>query len=162
MEPLLGALVFAAFLLAQVVAVAAVHTERTSHRSDVFDEHAMLTHGIWWTSVVLGTLLLSCSAYSQELNGVAHQYLQRHGVPCRLVLKVDSPHDMGEVATCQDGREWALFWLEDEIALVHPQTRESYKWDRETYKSHPEIYTGPNPGNERQVLVSDGPWLPPD
>ena len=49
---------------------------------------------------------------------------------------------MGEVATCQDRREWALFWLEDEIAFVHPQTRESYKWDRQIYMSHPEIYAG--------------------
>src|SRR4051794_16734692 len=53
------------------------------------------------------------STYSQELMGVAHKFLQRHGVPCRLVLKVGSPRDMGEVATCQDEREWALFWLED-------------------------------------------------
>lgn len=117
----------------------------------------MLTHGIWWTSVVLGTLLLSCSAYSQELNGVAHQYLQRHGVPCLFVLKVGSPDDLGEIATCQDGREWALFWLEDEIAFVHPQTGESYKWDRQIYGSHPELYAGPNPGNENQILLSHGP-----
>lgn len=157
METLLGALVFAAFLLAQVAAVAAVHAERTNHRSDAFDEHATLTHGIWWTSVALGTLLLSCSAYSQELNGVAHRYLQRHGVPCLFVLKVGIPRDLGEVATCQDGREWALFWLEDEIAFVHPQTGESYKWDRQIYMSHPEIYTGPNPSNENQLLLSYGP-----
>ena len=112
---------------------------------------------IWWTCIALGTLFLSCSTYAQELNGVAHKFLQRHGVPCLFVLKVGSPGDMGEVATCQDGREWALFWLEDEIAFVHPQTRESYKWDRQIYLSHPEIYAGPKPSNEHSVLVSDGP-----
>ncbi len=64
---------------------------------------------------------------------------------------------MGEVATCQDGREWALFWLEDEIALVHPQTRELYKWDRKIYLSYPKIFSGPNPTSEHQILVSDGP-----
>jgi hypothetical protein len=156
-ETLLGALVFAASLLAQIAAVVAVHAERTSRGSDAFDAHAMFTHGVWWTCVALGTLLPSCSTYAQELNGVAHKFLQRHGVPCLFVVKVGSPSDMGEVATCQDGREWALFWLEDEIAFVHPQTRESYKWDRQIYVSHPEIYTGPNPHNEHQLLLSNGP-----
>ena len=69
-------------------------------------------------------LFLSCSTYAQELNGVAEKFLQRHGVPCLFVLKVGSPGDMEEVATCQDKREWALFWLEGEIAFVHPQTRD--------------------------------------
>ena len=105
---------------------------------------------------LLATLFLSCSAYAQELNDVAHKFLRRHGVPCVLVLKVGSPRDMGEVATCQDGREWALFWLEDEIAFVHPQTRESYKWDPQIYLSHPEIYSGPNPSSEHRILASDG------
>ena len=86
----------------------------------------------------------------------AHKFLRRHGVPCLLVVKVGSPGDMGEVATCQDGREWALFWLEDEIAFVHPQTREPYRWDRELYWSHPEIYAGPTPGSEHRILASDG------
>jgi hypothetical protein len=117
----------------------------------------MFTHGIWKTCVALGVLFPSCSTYSQELNGVAQQYLQRHGVPCLFVLKVGSPHDLGEVATCQDGREWALFWLEDEIAFVNPQTGECYKWDRQIYMSYPEIYLGPNLSNENQILPSDGP-----
>jgi len=64
---------------------------------------------------------------------------------------------MGEVATCQDGHEWALFWLEDEIAFVHPQTREPYKWDREVYMSHPEIYGRLNPSTENQILLIYGP-----
>ena len=37
METLLGGLVFAAFLLAQVAAVVAVHAERTSRGSDAFE-----------------------------------------------------------------------------------------------------------------------------
>ena len=78
----------------------------------------------WCSCVAFGMLFLSGSTYAQELNAVAHKFLKRHGVPCLLVLKVGSPRDMGEVATCQDGREWALFWLEDEIAYVQPQTRE--------------------------------------
>jgi hypothetical protein len=112
---------------------------------------------IWWTCVALGAFFLSRSTYSQELNGVARKFLQRHSVPCLFVVKVGSPGDMGEVATCQDGREWALFWLEDEIAFVHPQTREPYKWDRQTYVSHPEIYAGPNPSNESPILLIYGP-----
>ena len=109
------------------------------------------------TSVALAALFLSGSAQAQDLNGVAHQFLQRHGVPCLRVLKVGSPRDLGERATCQDGREWALFWLEDEIAFVHPQTRESYRWDRAIYRAHPEIFTGPTPSDEQLVLLSHGP-----
>ena len=117
----------------------------------------MATLLVTLTSVALAALFLSGSAQAQDLNGVAHQFLQRHGVPCLRVLKVGSPRDLGERATCQDGREWALFWLEDEIAFVHPQTRESYKWDRQIYLSHPEIYSGANPISEHRILASDGP-----
>jgi len=110
----------------------------------------MLTAGAWCACVAFGTFLLSRSACGQDLNDVAHRFLQRHGVPCQVVLKVGSPPDMDEVATCQDGREWALFWLEDEIALVLPRTREPYKWDRQIYLSHPEIFSGANSGNEHR------------
>ena len=130
METLLGALVFAAFLVAP---------------------------GPWRTSVAVAALCLSCSAYTQDLTGVAHQFLQRHGVPCQRVLKVGVPRDLGEVATCQDGREWALFWLEDEIALIQPRTGDAYKWDREVYRAHPELYAGPAPGSASHVLLIYGP-----
>jgi len=116
-----------------------------------------LSGALAFATFLLATLLVPCSAYAQELNDVAHRFLRRHGVPCVLVLKVGSPGDMGEAATCQDGREWALFWLEDEIAFVHPQTRESYRWDRQIYLSHPEIFSGPTPSSEHRILVSDGP-----
>ena len=157
MEILLGALMFAAFLLAQVAAVAAVHADSRGHGPHAFDGPATLARGLWWTSVALAALVLSGSAQAQDLNGVAHQFLQRHGVPCLRVLKVGSPRDLGEIATCQDGREWALFWLEDEIALIQPQTGDAYKWDREVYRSHPELFAGPAPANESHVLLIYGP-----
>jgi hypothetical protein len=157
METLLGALVFAAFLLAQVAAVSAVHADSASRGSRAFDGHAPLTPGLWWTSVALWALFLSCSAHAQDLNGVAQQFLQRHGVPCLRVLKVGSPRDLGEIATCQDGREWALFWLEDEIAFIQPRTGDAYKWDREVYGAHPELFAGPAPANESHVLLIYGP-----
>ena len=106
---------------------------------------------------MLATLLPLGGGHAQELNGIALRFLQRHGVPCLLVLEVGSRHDLGEVATCQDGREWALFWLEDEIAFVHPQTRESYRWDRAIYRAHPEIFARPKAGDEHLVLLSHGP-----
>jgi hypothetical protein len=162
MGPLLGALAFAAFLLAPIAVVVAVRAARRGRGSGAFDPQAPFTPGVWWACVALGALFLSSGAGAQELNDIAHRFLRRHDVPCLLVVKVGSPGDMGEVATCQDGRDWALFWLEDEIAFVHPQTREPYKWDREIYLAHPEIFSGPNPGNAHQVLVSDGPWLRPD
>ena len=118
---------------------------------------ATLTPGPWRTSIALAALFLSCSAHAQNLNGVAQQFLQRHGVPCQRVLKVGVPRDLGEVATCQDGRDWALFWLEDEIALIQPQTGDAYKWDREVYRSHPELFAGPAPVNESHVLLIYGP-----
>ena len=117
----------------------------------------MFRRGFWCTFVVLGALFLSCSTYSQELNGAAHRFLQRHGVPCRFILKVGSPHDLGEVVTCQDGREWALFWLEDEIAFVQPTTRELYKWNREIYMSYPELYGGSKRTAYNQPPDGDGP-----
>ena len=157
METFLGAFVFAAFLLAQVAAVVAVQVEGASRESDAFARHATVTPGFWGTSLALAALFLSCSAYAQDLNGVAHQFLQRHGVPCLRVLHVGSPRDMGEVATCQDGREWALFWLEDEIAFVQPQTGDAYKWDREIYRSHPDLFAGPAPASENHLLLIYGP-----
>ena len=59
---------------------------------------------IWWTCIALEALFFSRTTYSQELNDVAHKFLQRHGVPCLFGLKVGSPGDMGEVATCQHER----------------------------------------------------------
>lgn len=152
MEMLLGALVFAALLLAQAAAVAAVRTDRR--------RHATLTARAWRTSVAVAALLLPGNAHAQDahdLTAVAHQFLQRHGVPCPRVLKVGSPRDLGEVATCQDGRDWALFWLEDEIAFIQPQTGDAYKWDRDVHRAHPHLYAGPAPGNESYVLLIYGP-----
>ena len=157
METLLGALVFAAFLLAQVAAVAALQADSAGHGPRAFDGHAALAPGLWCTSIALAALFFSGSAQAQDLNGVAHQFLQRHGVPCLRVLKVGSPRDLGERATCQDGREWVLFWLEDEIAFVHPRTGDAYKWDRQVHLSHPELYGGPPPGNQSHVLLIYGP-----
>jgi hypothetical protein len=77
---------------------------------------------------VLASALLGRTARAIDLRQVALMYLQRHGVPCVAVLRIDSTADMDEVASCQDGRKWVLFWLEDEIAYLNPQTRELYKW----------------------------------
>lgn len=92
---------------------------------------------------VPASLFLSPSAHAQQLNDAAHRFLQRQGVPCQLVLKVGSLDDLGEVATCQDGREWVLFWIEGEIAFVHPRTREPYRWNSQIYRAHPELFSGP-------------------
>lgn len=119
----------------------------------------MTTRAIFWGCIALGAPFLACSAYSQELNGIAHRFLQRHGIPCLSVLKVDFRDALGEAATCEDGREWALFWLEDEIAIVQAQTGELYKWDREIYRSYPQIYSGrapPPPGRPPADHVTSG------
>lgn len=108
----------------------------------------------WDICALLGALFLSFSVCSQDLNAVAHKFLQRHGVPCLSVLKVGAPYDLAEVATCEDGREWALFWLEDEIGFVDPQRREAYKWDRQTYRLYPELYSRSRPSDHYRA-VSD-------
>src|SRR5262245_340925 len=106
-------------------------------RRPAWEEQAMSRGGAWWACVVFGWLSLPGITHAQELRDVAHRYLQRHGVPCQFVVKVGSTsRGLGEFAACQDGREWVLFWLEDEVAFVQPQTRELYKWDRGLYLSH--------------------------
>ena len=82
------------------------------------------------------------STHSEDLRNVSLKFLQRHAVPCRSVTKVESPQGMDEIATCDDGREWALFWLENEVAFVHPRTRELYRWEAGVYRSQPQVYEG--------------------
>jgi hypothetical protein len=138
------------------VTVTGCNAGERARRTERNGGQAMFTPAIW-CSVALGTLFLSCSGYSQELNRVAHQFLQRHGVPCLFVVKVGSTNGLDEVTTCQDGREWALFWIEDEIAYVHPQTREFYKWDSEVYIAYPELYGGSKRAAYAELAAGDGP-----
>src|SRR5262249_26562934 len=116
METLLASLVFAAFLVAQVAAVVVVQGQGTGHGPHAGHKQAQWGRRARGAGVALAALLLAFGASAQDLNSVAQRFLERHGVPCHSVLKVGSPADLGEVATCDDGREWALFWLEDEIA----------------------------------------------
>lgn len=113
----------------------------------------MLTRMVWSACALFGAFL-SFGAGSQDPSGVAYKFLQRHGVPCLSVLKVGTPYDLPEVATCEDGREWALFWLENEIGFVDPQTREAYRWDRQVYLLYPNLYSRPR-SNEHFQAVSD-------
>ena len=137
METLFEGVVFAAFLLAHVAALFA--NARLDRRLDLSDGQPVSAHRTW-TCLAVAMFLFPSSAGSQDLDEVAHRFLRRHGVPCLYVVKVGVPVDLGEVATCEDGREWALFWIENEIAFIHPQTREAYKWDREIYLSFPQLY----------------------
>ena len=116
----------------------------------------MSTRGIWSAGVALGALFLSGSVSAQELTLVAQKFLQRRGVPCVFVFEVGSPADLGEIVTCQDGRKWALFWIEDEIAFVDPRTHALYRWDWENYLSHPELYGGPKRPVYNVIPVGDG------
>jgi hypothetical protein len=98
----------------------------------------MLIHWHFWASVAGVALFPTSSTRSQDLCDVAHTYLQRHDVPCLSVTHVDRAEDM--VATCQDGREWALFFVENEVAFVHPRTGDLYRWQREVHRAYPELY----------------------
>jgi hypothetical protein len=97
------------------------------------------TNGKVWCLLApsLALMALTASAQSQSLSEVSLMYLQRHGVPCQSVVKVDSTDTLDEVAICQDGREWAMFWLEDEVAFVRPGSRQFYKWSLVLNSSFP-------------------------
>lgn len=93
------------------------------------------------SAIVLAMLLAPFDSQAQELNDVALAYLQRHGVPCLQVTAVDRPvREFDMVATCHDGRQWALFLIEGEVAFVQPDTGEPYRWQRELYEAHPELF----------------------
>jgi hypothetical protein len=82
------------------------------------------------------------SNHAEELRNVSLQFLHLHAVPCGSVTKVESALGMEEIATCEDGREWALYWLENEVAFVQPRTRELYRWEADVYRSQPQLYGG--------------------
>jgi hypothetical protein len=95
-------------------------------------------------AIAFALSLTGFSAHSQGLDDVALAYLQRHGVPCLHVTEVDRPiRDFDMVATCHDGRQWALFLVEGEVAFVQPQTGEPYRWQREIYLVYPHLYGSP-------------------
>ncbi len=92
-------------------------------------------------AVALAALFTAVEAHAQELNEVALAYLQRHGVPCLFVARVDrAVQEFDFIATCHDGRRWALFFFEGEVAFLQSATGQPYKWRREVYESYPEVY----------------------
>jgi hypothetical protein len=110
-----------------------------------------------WTTrlafVVSAALLVASGSRAQELSVVAFSYLQRHGVPCQRVTQVERPvRDFDLVATCEDKRQWALFFIEGEVAFIHPQTGEPFRWQREVYLSYPQVYGSPRIGAEHIPL----------
>lgn len=102
------------------------------------------------TTVALGVALLtSCQtpgAFSQSLSDVdvALKYLKRHGVPCGSVASAAITVYINDIITCEDGRQWVLFWLEDEVAYVQP-SHDLYKWRREMYAAYPKLYERARP-----------------
>ena len=82
-----------------------------------------------------------------ELTVVASAFLQRHGVPCQTVTHVQTPiSEFDLVVTCEDKRQWALFFVEGEVAFVQPASREPYRWQREVYLEYPKVYDATDPG----------------
>ena len=95
----------------------------------------------WMIGPVIALVALTGGSRSQSLLEVSLTYLQRQGVPCKSVVKIGSTDKLDEVATCQDGSEWVLFWLEGEIAFVQPGTHQLYRWRREVYNLYPYLYS---------------------
>ena len=100
----------------------------------------------------LGLIFLSYETRPQEILEVAHRYLERHGVPCLVVVHVESTHDKGHIARCQDDREWVLLWVENEVAFLNPHTQQTYKWQANVFTLHPELYAPPTRYSERPVF----------
>jgi hypothetical protein len=111
----------------------------------------------WILAPAAVLVALTASSQSQSLSEVSLTYLQRHGVPCQSVVKVDSTDNMDEVAICQDGREWVMFWLEDEVAFVRPGSRQLYRWSLDVNISFPDVYKGPQRISKNQFVGIDGP-----
>ena len=82
----------------------------------------------WILAPSVALVSLTASSQSQTRSEVSLTYLQRHGVPCQSVVKVDNTDNLDEVAICQDGRELVMFWLEDEVAFVRPGSRQFHRW----------------------------------
>jgi hypothetical protein len=78
-------------------------------------------------------------------------------VPCQSVVKVDNTDNLDEVAICQDGREWVMFWLEDEVAFVRPGSRQFHRWSLDVNISFPDLYKGSQQISKIQFVGSDGP-----
>jgi hypothetical protein len=96
--------------------------------------------GCWVAMTCIGLGAFCCpSAHAQEPNDTALAFLKLHRVPCLAVVKVGTVV-LDEVVTCEDGREWMLFWLENEVAFVNPETREPYKWRWELNALYPQLY----------------------
>src|SRR3979409_1310650 len=110
----------------------------------------------WILAPSVTLMALTASSQSQSLSEVSLTYLQRHGVPCQSVVKVDSTDNMDEVALCQDGREWVLFWLEDEVAFVRPGSRQLYRGRLDVNISFPDLYKGSQRISKIRFAESEG------
>ena len=111
---------------------------RSSIGSDEKSGHAKM---FWSVVAPLAALVaLTGSSRSQSLLDVSLKYLQRHGVPCQAVVRVSSLDSVDDVATCQDGRQWVLLWVENEIAFVNPSSQDLYRWRRDAHALYPYLY----------------------
>jgi len=109
-------------------------------------------------AAALAGLFSAVEARAQELNEVALAYLQRHGVPCLFVARVDGAvQEFDLIATCHDGRRWGLFFVEGEVAFLQPATGEPYKWRREVYETYPEVYVDQKIQAEHSLESRAGP-----
>jgi hypothetical protein len=110
----------------------------------------------WILAPSVALIALTSNSQSQSLSEVSLTYLQRHGVPCQSVVKVDSTDNMDEIAICEDGREWAMFWLENEVAFVRPGSRQFYRWSPDLYSAFPYLYERSQRISQIQGVGADG------
>src|ERR1043165_9985427 len=91
--------------------------------------------------VAVSCLLLSGFSLSWDVADQALRFLHLHDVPCARVAHIDRWRLGAEViATCEDGRRWALFFIEGDVAFVQPGTNAFYRWQPPVYRAYPSTY----------------------
>jgi hypothetical protein len=101
--------------------------------------------GLWRAKagalIVAVAQFLAGGSHAEDCAEVTLQFLRKHDVPCSALQAIDRSR-LDYVVTCNDGRSWALFWLENEVAYVEPQTGTIYRWQPELAASYPNLYGG--------------------
>jgi hypothetical protein len=106
--------------------------------------------------VAVSCLFLPLGAQARDVADLALSFLRLQGVPCERITHTDRWRMGAEViATCEDGRRWALFFIEGDVAFVQPRTNAFYRWRRDTYLAYPELYAAPKLGPEDQLPAGD-------
>lgn len=116
----------------------------------------MLARWKFCVCVAVSCLFLAFGAQSRDVAGLAQSFLRLHHVPCERVTHIERWRlGVEMIATCQDGRRWALFFVEGDVAFVQPRTNAFYRWQPEIYRAYPQLYAVAKPVPEEELPAGD-------